>query len=302
MSKQYKSTIMLLMAAMIWGAAFVAQSAAMDYVGPFTFQGIRQMLGCLVLLPVIALRDKAGSDIHRPKTKREHLFLWFGGAVCGLILFSACALQQVGLLYTTAGKSGFITALYIIFVPIVSIILGKKAGVKIWICALIALVGLYFLCMDGSIALGKGEILTLLCAVCFTGHILFLDYISPKVDGVRLSCLQFFFCSIFSIPFMLLTEKIILKDILACWLPLCYTGFLSSGVAYTLQILAQRDANPTVASITMSTESVFAVVFGWIILGDALGGREIFGCLLMFGAIVLSQLPTKPKTKKDCTT
>lgn len=286
---------MLLMAAMIWGAAFVAQSVGMVYVGPFTFQAFRQMLGCLVLVPVIVLRDKAGSEVNRPKTKKDYLLLLGSGALCGLILFCACTFQQIGLLYTTAGKSGFITALYIILVPVVGIFLGRKAGLNLWISVTLSLAGLYFLCMDGSFALGKGEVLTLLCALCFTAHILFLDFISPKVDGVRLSCLQFFFCSIISAPFMLLTETVVFKDVLSCWLPICYTGILSCGVAYTLQILAQKDTDPTIASIAMSMESVFAVVFGWMLQGDALGGKELLGCVLMFAAIILAQLPQKQK-------
>lgn len=299
MSKQFKGTAMLLLAAMIWGAAFVAQSVGMDYVGPFTFQAVRQMLGCLVLIPIIILRDKAGSEPNRPKAGKDYLLLLGSGALCGLILFCACTFQQLGLLYTTAGKSGFITALYIIMVPIVGVFLKRKAGLNLWVSVALSLVGLYFLCMDGSLSLGKGEALTLLCALCFTVHILFLDYVSPKVDGVRLACLQFFFCSIISVPFMLLTETVVLKDILACWLPICYTGILSCGVGYTLQILAQKDTDPTLASIAMSMESVFAVVFGWILQGDALGGKEILGCVLMFAAIVLAQLPQKQKIAKE---
>lgn len=299
MMKQFKGTAMLLLAAMIWGAAFTAQSVGMEFVGPFTFQAARQMLGCLVLLPIIFLRDKAGSEPNRPKTKKDHLLLIGSGALCGFILFCACSLQQFGLLYTTPGKAGFLTALYIIFVPIVGLFINRKAGFGLALSVILAAVGLYFLCMDGSLSLGKGELLNLLCALCFTAHILFLDRISPKVDGVRLSSLQFFFCSVFSIPCMLLTETVAVKDVLSCWLPICYTGILSCGAGYTLQILAQKNTDPTIASITMSMESVFAVVFGWILLGDALGAKEIFGCVLMFAAIVLAQLPKGFLKKKE---
>jgi len=156
-------------------------------------------------------------------------------------------------------------------------------------------VGLYFLCMDGAISLGKGELLTLACALCFTFHILYLSNVSQKVDGVRLACLQFLFCGLISVPFMLLTEKVALRAVLDCWLPICYTGMISSGVGYTLQIVAQKDTNPTLASIVMSMESVFAVLFGWVLMGDALALREIFGCALMFSAIILAQLPSRKK-------
>lgn len=298
MSKQIKGTAMLLLAAMVWGAAFVAQSVGMDHVGPFTFQATRQLLACIVLLPIIVLRDRAGGDINRPKNKADRITLWKAGFVCGALLFIAASLQQFGLLHTTPGKSGFITALYVIMVPIFGIFLKKKIPFAVWISVILALIGLYFLCMDGSMTLGKGELLTLACALCFTFHILFLSHISHKVDGVRLACLQFFFCGLISIPFMLLTEKVNLSDILACWLPICYTGMISSGVGYTLQIVAQRDTNPTLASIAMSMESVFAVLFGWLLMNEAMGLREIIGCVLMFSAIILAQLPERKTVHK----
>ena len=218
------------------------------------------------------------------------------GAICGTILFLACNLQQIGLvLGTTAGKSGFITAMYIILVPICGIFVKKKIGLNVWIAVLLSVVGLYLLCITGTFGIGKGELLTLLCAVCFTAHILFIDKVSPKVDGVRLSALQFLVSGLISAVFMFATETVVLKDILSCWLPICYAGILSCGVAYTLQIVAQKNANPTIASIAMSTESVFAVLFGWIILGDKLGTRELIGCILMFAAILLAQMPKKSK-------
>ena len=298
MGKQLKGTAMLLLAAMVWGAAFVAQSAGMDLVGPFTFQAIRQFIACLALLPVILLRDKAGADVNKPKNREENLRLWKSGAICGTLLFLACTFQQFGLLDTTPGKSGFLTALYVIMVPISGIFLKKALGINIWASVILALVGLYFLCMDGAIALGKGEILTLICAVLFTCHILYLSKVSHNLDGVRLACLQFLFCGLISLPFMFLTEKVVVKDVLNCWLPILYTGAISSGVGYTLQILAQKDTDPTLASIAMSMESVFAVLFGWLLMGDSLGGREILGCVLMFSAIILAQLPSV-KTKKE---
>lgn len=295
MSKQMKGTAMLLLAAMVWGAAFVAQTVGMDHVEPFTFQAFRQMLGALVLLPVIFLRDKAGSDINRPKTKKDYKELIVAGFICGLLLFIACSFQQFGLLYTTPGRSGFITALYVIMVPLSMVFFRKRVSLRVWIAVGLSVVGLYFLCMDGTFQLGKGELLTLVSALCFTIHILYLERIAKRTDGVRLASLQFFFCSLISVPFMLLVEQVDLKAVLDCWLPICYTGLISSGVGFTLQIVAQKDTNPTLASIAMSMESVFAVLFGWILMGIGLMPKEILGCVLMFSAIVLAQLPSKIK-------
>ena len=244
MTKQIKGTALLLLAALIWGSTFVAQSVGMDLVGPFTFQATRQILGFIVLLPVIFLRRKANIDpANKDKTKKDFKKLLGYGALCGAILFCACNLQQFGLtMGTTAGKSGFITALYIILVPIAGIFFKKKTGVKVWIAVVLAVVGLYFLCIkENSFTIGKGELLTLACSICFTCHILVIDHVSPKVDGVQLSALQFLFSGLISFVCMLFTETVVMKDVLACWLPICYAGILSCGVAYTLQILAQRE-------------------------------------------------------------
>lgn len=301
MSKQFKGTAMLLLAALIWGSTFVAQDVGVEMIGPFTFQATRQIMGFIVLLPVIFLRDKANADPkHKAKTKKDRLQLLLYGAICGTILFCACNLQQFGLIDTTAGKSGFITALYIVLVPVAGIFFGKKLGLNIWVSVALAVVGLYFLCITGdTFTIGKGELLTLACSACFTAHILVIDAFSPKVDGVRLSALQFLFSGLLSLICMLLTETVIWKDVLACWLPICYAGLLSCGVAYTLQILAQKDVNPTVASIAMSMESVFAVLSGWLVLNQKLTGRELFGCILMFAGVILAQLPSKKIAKKE---
>jgi len=295
MSKQIKGTLMLLLAALLWGSTFVAQDVSVDLIGPFTFQGTRQILGCLVLLPVIALRRKANNDPHRAQSSGQYRkTLLLSGLACGVVLFAACNLQQFGLKYTTAGKSGFITALYIVMVPIAGMLFRKKTGAWIWGAVALAVAGLYLLCVEkGSFTIGRGELLTLACSLCFTVHILVIDRVSPKVDGVELSALQFLVSGIISLICMLLTEKFVLADVLRCWLPICYAGVLSCGVAYTLQIVAQKDTNPTVASIAMSMESVFAVLSGWIVLGDRLSLREVFGCLLMFGGIILAQMPEK---------
>lgn len=292
MSKQIKGTLLLLLAALIWGSTFVAQAVGTDLVGPFTFQATRQILGFFVLLPIIYLRDKANPE-NKTKCSKKTLLLY--GALCGAILFCACNLQQFGLAYgTTAGKSGFITALYVVLVPIVGMFFGKKTNIKVWVAVILAVVGLYYLCISNEkLTIGTGELLTLACAVCFTAHILVIDHISPKVDGVRLSALQFLFSGLLSLVCMLFTETFIWKDVLSCWLPICYAGILSCGVAYTLQIIAQKGTNPTLASIAMSMESVFAVLSGWIVLSEKLTYREFFGCVLMFAGVILAQLPQK---------
>ena len=284
-----KQSMLLLLAATIWGVAFVAQSVGMEYVGPFTFLASRSVLGAFVLLPYIIIRDKNGKE----KTVNEKMLV-IGGVCCGTFLFLASILQQIGIMYTTVGKSGFITAMYIIIVPLLGIFLKKKVGIKIWTGVILAVAGLYFLCMvPGTVIIQRGDILTFLCAIAFSFHILIVDYFAPKVDGVKLSCIQFFTCAIWSGIGMFLLEEASAESILFAWLPILYAGALSSGVAYTLQIIGQRGLNPTVASLIMSMESVISVIAGWAILGQSLSGRELAGCVLMFGAIILVQLPDR---------
>ena len=291
MSKQFKANCMLVLTAMIWGAAFVAQSVGMDYVGPFTFLMARSFLGGLVLLPVIAWMNRGKPASAKPTgTRRDYLL---AGLLCGTALFAGSAFQQLGLLYTSAGKSGFITALYVVLVPICSLFLGKKVGLNMWISVVIAAVSLYLLCINESFTIGPGELLTLICALCFTGHILIIDHFSGRVDGVKLSCIQFFVCSAWAAVFMFFRETPSMTSILRCWLPIGYAGLLSCGVGYTLQILGQKNTKPTVASLLMSLESVFAVLFGAVLLHERLSAKEYLGCALMFGAVVLAQLPQK---------
>lgn len=294
MSKRMFGNLALLLTAMIWGSAFVAQSVGMDYVGPFTFQAARSLLGSLVLLPVIFVMDRRGNE-KKPANPAQRKYLLLSGLACGILLFTASAMQQVGLQYTTAGKSGFLTSLYIILVPLFGLLLGKKVTPWIWISILLAAVGLYLLCGGGAFSLGKGELLTLGCAVAFSFHILLIDRVSPHLDGVRLSCLQFFVCGVISLVFMAFTEKPQLSGLLQCWLPICYAGVLSSGVGYTLQIIGQSKTDPTVASLLMSLESVFSVIFGWLLLHQRLSGPELLGCALVFGGVILAQLPKKAK-------
>jgi len=296
--KQAKNNFMLLLAAFIWGCAFVAQSVGMEYVGPFTFNAVRSYIGALALLPVMFFMDflKRKEGISEEEIKRQQgdkKTLLIGGISCGAVLFVASALQQFGIMFTTVGKAGFITAMYIVLVPIFGIFLGKKARPLTWICVVIAVVGLYFLCMTESFSLGRGDFLVLLCALAFTIHILVIDHFSPLVDGVRMSAIQFLTAAVFSTVPMLILERPQWADILHAWMPILYAGALSSGAGYTLQILGQKNVNPSVASLLLSLESVFSVLAGWVLLGQSLKLRELFGCLLMFSAIILAQLPTE---------
>lgn len=287
-TKSLKSSLLLFLAAFIWGVAFVAQSVGMDYVGPFTFNGVRCLLGSLVLVPVIFWNKKhTNSKDALPDRPKDVLI---GGISCGILLFIATSFQQIGILYTSVGKAGFLTALYIVLVPILGIFFKRKVNLQIWISVLIALVGLYLLCMNGSLSLTKGDSLVLLCALFFSFHILVIDHFSSKVSGVKLSCIQFFVAFILSAFPMFLLESPKLSSIFAAGIPILYAGILSCGVAYTLQIIGQRELNPTVASLILSLESVISVLAGWVILHQTLSTRELLGCLLMFIAILLAEL------------
>lgn len=296
--KQMKNNVLLVLTALIWGCAFVAQSVGMDYVGPFTFNAVRCLIGAAVLIPVILFMDKSArksglTDEEMKSRRGDRKTLFTGGICCGLALGIASSLQQWGILFTTVGKAGFITAMYIVLVPVFGIFIGKKVRPVIWFCVALAAAGLYFLCMNETFRLNTGDFLVILCAVCFSVHILVIDHFSPKVDGVRLSAIQFLVAGIVcGIP-MLIWECPELPGILAAWMPLLYAGVMSCGVAYTLQIIAQKNVDPTVASLLLSLESVFSVLAGWMILHQSLSIRELFGCVLMFGAIILAQLPEK---------
>jgi drug/metabolite transporter (DMT)-like permease len=226
-------------------------------------------------------------------TSQDKKTVLIGGVCCGIALFLASNLQQVGIQYTSVGKAGFITAMYIVLVPVLGIFLGKRAGLKVWISVALAVAGLYLLCITEGFSIGKGDILVLLCAFGFSAHILVIDYFSPKADGVRLSCIQFLVCGILSGICMFVTEKPDLSAILQAWMPILYAGVMSCGVAYTLQIIGQKDMDPTIASLILSLESVVSVLSGWALLGQKLSARELFGCVLMFAAIILAQLPGK---------
>ena len=289
-STSVKNSLLLLLTATIWGVAFVAQSVGMDYIEPFTFNCIRSILGGITLLPVIFL----GKGKSEPPSRT----LLTGGICCGILLFAASNFQQFGIQYTTVGKAGFITACYIILVPIMGIFLKKKCTPLIWLSVLFALAGLYLLCITEEFSLGKGDVLVLICSFLFALHILVIDYFSPKTDGVKMSCIQFFVCGILSGICMLFTETPSFSNIRSAAVPLLYAGIFSCGVAYTLQIVGQKNMNPTVASLILSLESSISVLAGWILLGQGLGLREAAGCILMFAAILLAQLPVK-KTGKN---
>lgn len=290
--KQLGNSLLLLLTATIWGSAFVAQSVGMEHVGPFTFTFSRSIIGGMVLLPCILLLGKWKKGF---ATKVE----WIGGICCGIALCVASNFQQVGIQYTTVGKAGFITALYVVLVPIFGIFLKKRVPLLIWGCVAVSVAGLYLLCMPaGAFVLAFGDLLVLLCAVLFSVHILVIDHFSPKGDGVVISCIQFFTCGILSgIPMLFFEHPSVGSMLDAKW-SILYAGVLSSGVAYTLQVVAQKNVNPTVASLIMCLESVVAVLAGWIILGQGMSFREIWGCALMFAAIVVAQLPVPEKMKE----
>jgi drug/metabolite transporter (DMT)-like permease len=283
---------MLLLTALIWGMAFVAQKVGMDYVGPLTFIGVRFIIGGIVLLPVIAALDGAKRRRGEEVTAWRDGTILRGGVQCGVFLFIGSAFQQYALQSSAVGKVGFLTAMYIVLVPILGIILKKRAGAAVWAAVAIAVVGMYFLCLrPGELSVTKGDLLALCCAVAFSGQIMSIDAWSPHTDSVKLACVQFFTAGLMGTVGALLTERITLTAVFECAGPLLYAGIMSSGVAYTLQMVAQRYARPTVASLIMSLESVFALLGGWLLLRQSLTAREGIGCGLMFAAVLLSQLP-----------
>ena len=289
--KAIRSGFLLLLAAFIWGIAFVAQSVGMEHLGPFSFGMARFFLGSIVLLPLVVFRRRQNRKKGiKPAGKK---ITWMAGICCGLALGVATSFQQMGLKYTTVGKAGFITTLYIIIVPILGVFLKKKVRGRVWICAGIAAVGMYLLCMSESLHIGKGDLLVFVCAILFSIHILVIDYFSPLADGVEISCIQFLIAGVFSLAMMLLFEHPQITDFTVSWLPIAYAGIMSSGVAYTLQIIGQKDMDPTAASLLLSMESTFSVLAGWAILNQKLTLRELAGCVLMFIAVILVQLPEK---------
>lgn len=297
MKKQLKGSLALLCGTFIWGSAFIAQSVGMDLIGPFTFQAIRCMLA-VVFLFLLTLVFDFRIGIMESLSKWKNKQLWIAGGVCGVALFIAASLQQVGLIYTDPGKAGFLTAMYIVLVPMLGIFLHKKPGINAVFSVALALVGLYLLSFMGVTSINVGDLLLIGCALAFAVQILLIDSFAQDLDGLRLNCVQALVVAVLSLPWMLLTEELDMGNILACWLPLGFAGILSMGVAYTMQVIGQKSLEPTTASLIMSLESVFAVLGGWWLLNERMTLWETTGCVLVFAAVILSQVPVEKIHRK----
>lgn len=300
MKKEFRNSLCLILTALVWGIAFVAQRQGGAAAGPYTFNCIRSFLGAVVLLPVIRLMEGHTED-RRPKTPQDKRRLWIGGSLCGIVLFVASTFQQMGMYYgTTAGKAGFLTACYILLVPVLGIFLGKKCRWNVWVSILVAVAGLYFLCLTEGFSFYMSDALLLVCAVCFSVHIMVIDHFSPLVDGVRMSCIQFLACGVLGLVPMISVEILHAPGGIQgwaqmfaswdVWIPILYAGVMSCGVGYTLQIIGQDGINPAIASLLMSLESVFSVLAGMLILHETMSGREILGCVLVFAAVLFAQV------------
>ena len=291
MKNKIKGIFSLLTATLIWGSAFIAQSVGMELVGPFTFQSVRCGLAVVFLIPLTLLFEKGNLRLWKQKWADKRL--WKGGLICGLALFAAASMQQVGLVYTDAGKAGFITAMYIVLVPVLGLFLKRKPPKSAFFSVILAVVGLYLLSCMGVSKINLGDILLMGCALGYAVQITCVDCVAQNLDGMRLNCVQALVATVLSIPFMVFTEEVHVANVLACWLPLCYAGILSMGVAYTLQIVGQKHLEPTTAALIMSLESVVAALCGWLILKETMSATELLGCGLVFAAVIISQLPEK---------
>lgn len=296
MKQNFRGSLALVIATVIWGSTFIAQSVGMDLIEPFTFQAVRCGLGGLFLLPVIFCFDKA-KDKHANhfrlwKSRR----LWIAGTICGISLYVAGGLQQMGLVDTSAGKAGFITAMYIVLVPILGLFLKQKPTPMAWLSVAIATVGLYLLSCVGVTSINRGDLLLMACALAYAVQITLIDRFTGDLDPLRVNCIQALVTSVLSAVTMVLTETPVWEKITVCWLPLCYAGILSMGVGYSLQIIGQKYLSPTPASLIMSLESVFALLCSWLLLHETLTLWEGLGCVLVFAAVVLSQIPVKKRS------
>lgn len=285
-----KGCLILSITALIWGTAFIAQRTGTEFIGPFTFTFCRSLLAAAVLLPVSLFSGRGKNEEKLPYLGFGSKKLITAGLLSGVFLFAATSFQQMGIQYTTSGKSAFITAMYMIIAPVIGILLGKRTGLNVWAGIAVGAGGMYLLCMGGQSGMGKGDLLTLVCAFLFALQILAIDRYSGEVDCIKMSFIQFAVCTLLSLPCMFIFETPQMSAIADCAVPLIYTGVLSSAVAYTLQIIGQKYADMTPATLTMSLESVFAAIAGWLILKETMGVREIIGCVLIFAAIVVSQL------------
>ena len=285
-TKQFKANVILLFTAFIWGFTFVVQRASMLHVGPYLFNALRFMLGTLSLIPVyFFLKNRTKRFKHTPfqSTLRCGLF-------AGIAIFAGASFQQVGLVTTTAGKSGFITGLYVIIVPMIGIVLGNYSGLNTWIGAVCSAIGLYFLCMTESLTISFGDTLTLLCAVCFAIHVVMISLFTQKNDPILLSMIQFAVCAILSLIVAVCIEPIQIDGILQAGLAICFCGFFSVGVGYTLQVVGQFNANPTHAAIILCLEGVFAAICGWLFLNEQMTSRSILGAVLMVSGMIISHI------------
>lgn len=298
MIKRYKYYIFLVLAALIWGFAFAAQRVGMKYIAPLSYNGIRFALGAFSLVPIILFQNKSFSEKNGANKKTYFVY----GTIAGILLFAGSTLQQIGLIHTEAGKAGFITDLYIVIVPIMGIVVAKdKIKVSSVIGALVAAVGLYFLCVNKKFSISQSDFLVFASAFFFAVHILFIDYVSQKVNSLKLALLQYFTCSIISLAISFIMEKISIQNILNSSIPIVYGGVFSVGIAYTLQIIGQKGVEPTSASIILSLESVFAALGGFLILGERLEKKAVVGCILMFLGIIISQIKINYTDKSKIT-
>ncbi|MBR5314152.1 MAG: DMT family transporter [Clostridia bacterium] len=291
--KKFRAAIMLMMAALVWGAAMSFQVEGMDHVGPVTLQAVRFLLGGTVLLPAVFILGKKDPGADKESYKSSGVLV--GGAICGVFLMIACTLQQLGLQFTTAGKAGFLTSLYIIIIPILGIFLKKKISLGIWGSVALAMLGMYLLCMKESLVLSRGDTLVFISAIVFSFQIMAVAKYASVYNALKLSCIQFYVCGILSAIVMFIFETPDITSILNAWVPILYLGAASCGIGYTFQTIAQKDLQPAIASIIMSLESVFAALFGWILLGQKMSVREILGCVIMFAAIILAQIFDTPE-------
>ena len=302
MSKKAKGNILLLITALIWGSAFVAQSVGIDAIGPYAYNLYRNIIAFVVMIPVCLFFRKRENK-QNPRTEAEWTAINIrsvkAGILVGIVLFVASTLQQLGMVTTSAGKAGFITALYIVMVPILGLFIKKKTAGSVWVAVIVALVGFYLISVTEGFVVAKGDAICFLGAVCFAVHILVIDHASEKeIDGVLMSCVQFLVAAILSIAPSLLWDTISWHSVVITIVPILYSGVLSSGVGYTLQIIAQKDTDPTVASLLLSLESVFAAIFGFLLLHEILSTRELIGCALVFFAVIIVQIPMPEKEKK----
>ncbi len=308
-SKSLTSNLLLMLTAIIWGFAFVAQRAGMEHVGPFTFNGIRFLLGCVTLLPLLYFQGKTVNrkGLAGGKWSRDDVT---GGLLAGLVMFMAVSWQQFGIVHTTAGKAGFITGLYVILVPVVGIFIRQKTSANVWAGAVVAAIGLYFLSITENFTIAMGDSLVLISALFFTFHILIIGKFSARANIIRLSVLQFFVCAVLSLVAAFATETIEISGVFDATVPILYGGIFSVGIAYTLQVAGQKHAHPSAASIILSLESLFAVIGGWLILNEQMSVRNLIGCALMLTGMILAQirfrksesqvgLPANPMSRSD---